>query len=367
MGRLGMLVLLTALLAATPAAPAGGAPPAHPAEIAPLVAALEPADAAPAAQGLEMVRVGIISNTTDATFFLAQERGYLREQGLDLEMTPFNSANFMVAPLGAGQLDVGGGAPGPGLFNAILRGVNVRIVTDRARAVAGTRFNCLTVRKSLLDSGAVRSFADLRGRVFAENAPGVITTYVMERELQRVGLGLQDVNTTTLAFPDFLAGFANEAIDFGFLVEPFITLGEQRGVAQCWRPTSELEPDFQIAVVLYGPGFAEQRPESARRYMVAYLQAVRDYYRAFFGDGQGRDEILGLIARITGSRDMELNARMAPSWMDPNGGVNTASLREIQRWYLGRGEVTGELDFDRVVDMSFVNYALDRLGPYPAP
>src|ERR1044071_3818408 len=91
------------------------------------------ANAAPGPQGLETVRVGIISNATDATFFWAQERGYLREQGLDMETTPFNSANFMVAPLGADQLDVGGGAPGPGLFNAILRGVNLRIVADRAR------------------------------------------------------------------------------------------------------------------------------------------------------------------------------------------------------------------------------------------
>jgi NitT/TauT family transport system substrate-binding protein len=376
MSRWWILAVLAVSLAITPIAPVGGAAPSQPvagnpvamaAEApAPAVAAAAP-DPAPLDQGLETIRVGIIGNATDATFFLAQERGYLREVGLDVETTQFNSANLMVAPLGAGQLDVGGGAPGAGLFNAIARGVNVRIVGDRARAVAGTRFNCLTVRKSLLDSGAVRDFADLRGRVFAENAPGVITTYVMERELQRVGLGLQDVNTTVMGFPDFLTAYANDAIDFGFLVEPFITVGEQRGVLQCWRPTSDLEPDFQIAVVLYGPGFADQRPDSARRFTLAHMRAMRDYYRAFFGDGQGRDDLLQVIARIMGSRDFDLLARLAPSWMDPNGGVNVASLRDIQRWYLGRGEQTGEVDFDRVVDMSFVNYANDRLGRYPAP
>ena len=40
----------------------------------------------------------------------------------------------------------------------------------------------------------------------------------------------------------------NSAVDAAFLVEPFITLGEQRGVSQCWRPTSELTPDLQIAI-----------------------------------------------------------------------------------------------------------------------
>ncbi|HLH22049.1 MAG TPA: ABC transporter substrate-binding protein [Chloroflexota bacterium] len=324
------------------------------------------ASAAPGRQGLETVRVGTIANATDATFFWAQDHGYLREQGLDLDTTPFNSAQFMVAPLGADQLDVGGGAPGPGLFNAILRGVNLRIVTDRARAVPGTRFNCLMVRKSLLDSGAVRSFADLRGRVVAENAPAVITTYVLERQLQQVGLTLQDVNMPVMSFSDMLTSFGNDAVDAAFEVEPFITLGEQRGVAQCWQPTSDLEPNFQIAVILYGPTFAEQRPDVGRRFMVAYLRAMRDYYRAFFGDGQGRPEMLQTISTITGMRDLSLLDQLAPSWMDPNGSVNADSIRAVDQWYRDRGDVTGQVDFDRVIDMSFVNYALQQLGPYPA-
>ena len=144
------------------------------------------------------------------------------------------------------------------------------------------------VRRGLIDTGAVRSFADLRGRVIAENAPAVITSYALERQLQQAGLGLQDVNMPTMSFPDILTGFANDAVDAAFEVEPFITIGEQRGVAQCWRPTSDLEPNFQIAVLLYGPSFAEQRSDSARRFTLANLRAMREYYRAFFGDGQGR-------------------------------------------------------------------------------
>jgi NitT/TauT family transport system substrate-binding protein len=162
-----------------------------------------------------------------------------------------------------------------------------------------------------------------------------------------------------------LSAFANDAVDAGVQVEPFITLGEQRGLFQCWRPTSEMEPDFQIAVLLYGPVFAEQRADSARRFTVAYLRAVRDYYRAFYGDGEGRGEILELLTRITAVRDLALLERVAPTWLDPNGSVNVASLRGVQRWYLERGELTSEVDFDRVVDLSFLDHALTRLGRYP--
>src|SRR5579875_1052289 len=165
----GVLLLSCACqTTAAPSPPAAGTAPA---------AASAPPTASPAAGSgspappLETVRVGSILNSSDAPFYLAQERGYLREVGLDMEITRFDGAQQAIAPLGADQLDVAGGAPGPGLFNAILRGVNVRIVTDRSRAVPGTRFNCMMVRKDLLDSGAVRSFADFRGRTFGENVP----------------------------------------------------------------------------------------------------------------------------------------------------------------------------------------------------
>jgi NitT/TauT family transport system substrate-binding protein len=359
---MGLLSLWLIACQALPAGPAGrGAQP--PAAAAPTTVT-EPAATAPAGP-LQVVRVGGVGTASEVTYYWAQERGYLREEGLDLEFEIFSGAQQMIPPLGTGQLDVGSGAPGPGLFNAILRGVNVRIVADRSRAAPGTRNQCLMVRKSLLDSGAVRSFADWRGRTFAENVPGVSTTSLIDRELQRAGLSLQDVNVVTLSFPDMLTGFVNGVVDFGILVEPFMTWGEEQGVIQCWKPTSELGPNFQISVLLYSPVFSEQRADAARRFMVAHLRAIRDYHRAFFGDGQGRDEFLQLMARVSAVQDVGLLARLYPSWSDPNGTPNVETLRDLQRWYIGRGEQISEVDLDKIVDMRFVDYALSRIGRYP--
>ena len=76
-------------------------------------------------------------------------------------------------------------------------------MADRSRAAPGTRNQCLMGRKSLLDSGAIRGWADWKGRVFAENVPGVLTTSLIDRELQKAGLSLpQDVTSITLGFPE---------------------------------------------------------------------------------------------------------------------------------------------------------------------
>jgi NitT/TauT family transport system substrate-binding protein len=385
MPRWSSLALAIMLLAACQSAPAarsspppnaGGSPVERSPSSSSPPASGEPGGAAPAASApaaapaptgpAYTVRVGGVGSASEATFYWAQERGYLREEGLDFDMQTFNGAQVMIAPLSADQLDVGSGGPGPGLFNAILRGVDLKIVADRSRAAPGTSNQCLMARKSLIDSGQVRSFADWKGKTFAENVPGVLTTSLIDRELQKAGLNLQtDVNSVALGFPEMFTAFANDAIDFGILIEPFYTLSEEQGTAQCWKPTSELGPNFQISVTLYGSGFAEQRADLGRRFMVANLRANRDYQRAFFGDGQGKEQWWELMGRVSNMRDFELLKRLHPSWSDPNGQVNVDSLRDVQRWYVGRGEQTGEVDFSRVVDPSFVDYALQRLGRAP--
>jgi NitT/TauT family transport system substrate-binding protein len=364
--RAASLLAVTMLLAtgcapsvASPAQSSAGSPVAAP-----------PSPTAPPSSvetPLETVRVGVLNIASDAPLYWAEERGYLREVGLTIETSRFDSAQRMTTPLGADQLDIGAGAPGPGLYNAIQRGINVRIVADRGRLTPGARFNCLVVRKELLDSGAVHGIADLRGHIVAENVPGTITDYVLDKVLRERGVDPAELTYVTVPFPDMLNAFSNSHIDAAFLVEPFITVSEQRGVSQCWRPTGDLAPNFQLAVLLYGPTFAEQRSDSARRFMMAFVRAVRDYYRAFFGDGQGRPELLDLITRTTRIKDRALLEQLAPTWMDPNGSVNVESLGDVQHYYFARGDMEAEVPMDQVVDTTFTDYAVERLGRSPTP
>src|SRR5947209_14834583 len=48
------------------------------------------------------VRVGMLSQTSDAGLFIASDKGYFREQGIEIESLPFQNAQEMVSPLGAG-------------------------------------------------------------------------------------------------------------------------------------------------------------------------------------------------------------------------------------------------------------------------
>src|SRR3974390_1317652 len=63
------------------------------------------------ADDLVPVRVGVVGSMTEAPFYIADKKGYFRDEGIVVNFIPFDSAANMVAPLGAGQLDAGGGPP----------------------------------------------------------------------------------------------------------------------------------------------------------------------------------------------------------------------------------------------------------------
>ena len=79
------------------------------------------ATAAPARRQAR-VQIGYIPLLTCGPLFVANDRGYLREAGLDAEMVRFNSGAEMVVALGTGELAAGDGAISPGAVQRLERG-----------------------------------------------------------------------------------------------------------------------------------------------------------------------------------------------------------------------------------------------------
>src|SRR5215471_5622993 len=80
---------------------------------------------------LDEVRIGTPLTISDAPILIAEHMGYCKEQGLRTTMTALQTGAYMVAPLGAGQLDIGAGATSAGLFNSAARGIGTKIVADK--------------------------------------------------------------------------------------------------------------------------------------------------------------------------------------------------------------------------------------------
>ena len=48
----------------------------------------------------------------------------------------------------------------------------------------------------------------------------------------------------------------------------------------------------------------------------------------------------------------------------PDGKINPDSLDDIQKWYHSQGAITATQPMDKVLDQSFAQKAVAKLGPY---
>jgi NitT/TauT family transport system substrate-binding protein len=321
------------------------------------------------AADLAVVRIGTTSVSTDIGFFIADKKGYFKEEGIDATFTTFNSAAKMVAPLGVGQLDVGGGTVAVGLYNAMGRGINVKVVADKGSIKRGYGFSALMVRKDLVDSGRYKSYKDLKGMTVAVGMAGTGTASALNEALKKGNLTYGDVKVVDLGFPQHLFAFSNKAIDASITNEPTVSRSVKDGVAVRVAGNDEVYPGQQTAVVLYSGEFIKTRPDLAKKFMRAYLRGVRDYNRALLNGaiaGPGADEVLSILTEYTAIKDREMYRSIVPHATNPDGRVNVASMKKDYAFFKEQGLLTSKATVDQVVDNSFVDAIVKELGPYPA-
>jgi NitT/TauT family transport system substrate-binding protein len=330
-----------------------------------LVLVLAIAASMPAAVAQTAVNVGITDTSSDVAFFIADKKGYFRDEGLATTMTPFASAAKMIAPLGTGQLDVGGGTVAAGLYNAVERGIDIKIVADKASIKDGYEYSTLLVRKDLVDSGRYKSLADLKGMTIATASQGAGSESSLNEALKKAGLKFTDVNVVYMGFPEMLAAFKNKGIDAGVTNEPTVTRSIEQGFAVRASPTT-IYPGQQTAVALYSDAFIKRR-DVAQKFMSAYLHALRDYNDALKGGrlaGPGADEIIAILNQYTRIKDPKVYRDMTPFAANPDGHVNKVTLQNDYDFFKGRGLISGRVTVDQVIDDSFANEAVRQLGPY---
>jgi NitT/TauT family transport system substrate-binding protein len=320
------------------------------------------------AAGLDEVQVATPAAISDAPIFIAEHKGYWAEQKIAMKLINMQTGPQMIAPLGAGQLDVAAAATSAGLFNAAARGIGIKIVADKGSNQPGYAYVSLLVRKELVDSGTFKTMKDLKGLKVAEPGKGGSTGSTVNQALKSAGLAYDDIEHVIVGFPEMLTGMQNGAIDAAIVPEPFNTFGRNKGIGVRFA-SDAFYPHQTIAVVLYGNDFIAKRKEVAVRFIVAYLKAVR-FYNGAIKDGHfagaNAPEVIDILTKETRYKDPALYKDVVPNGCDPDGKVDLASIDTDLAFWREQKYVEGNPKAADVVDHSYVEAALKVLGPYHA-
>jgi NitT/TauT family transport system substrate-binding protein len=320
----------------------------------------------PPAAPPDAIKVGylglILSN---AGIFLAAERGYFAEEGIAVELIPFDGGPRMVPALATNEIQVGGGSPGVGLFNALQRGIRSKVVADKASSPPGTVSASMMIRKDLYDSGAITRLEDLRGRTFGLMSYDSSLEFTLAYHLGLVGMAPADLSLVEIPNSDLPLAYANRTLDASWALEPISTVLPERGLAVRLLNGVERLPNQQSSVMMYSEQFAAQL-DPGTRWMIAYLKGVRDYNDAFFA-GINREETISVLEKVGVITDRAALERYGVGGLNPNGYVNRQNLQEMHDYFVRKGSITQPVALDDLVDDRFVAAALARLGVYDSP
>lgn len=357
--------------AAKPSSTSAAQKPATSASAKPAASGAVSASASGAAAGnLKHIKIGALPTMGNAPIYIAQQKGYFKDEGLDAELVPFSSGAESIPPLAAGQVDAAASiTPNAGLVNAVARGLPVRIVADDGTIHPNRNIANILIRKELQPTeGQYVDLATLKKPIrTASAAVDMVPDAIVKQTLSKAGLRGNDVQYQYLGLPDINLGLKNGNIDLANSGEPLITIAVQQGLATRWKPMNDLYPNMPYSNILFGPNLREKDKNAGEHFVRAFLRGVRDYEDAV-SKNKNRAEIINIVGqplKITPELFDAVEKQGGTAYFDPNGKVSIDALQPIvDYWIQTKALQVPSFDVKTLVDASFADAAAKSLGSY---
>jgi len=307
---------------------------------------------------LEKVTIAYSPSLSFAPLFIAIEKGYLKEEGIEANLEVFKSGSEAVVFAATGKIEAIAGGIGASNFNAASKGMNVKIVAPMAIQPTKGAPAPILVRSDLVDE--IKTPKDLRGkRIAVGGGAGATGEYMIMRVLEKAGLERKDVNLVNMAFPDMPMAMSKKSVDAGLIPAPFSIVPLEDGTAKILVPVCT--PGEMVTVLSFGEKFMEKTPKVAEAVVRAIMKATRDLVKA----GQYTEEFIDIFLKYY-KIDRAKLVKIDLYDFDPNLKIQEKTLREMERVFGKNGqlEYKQSLPLDRLIEPSLVKTVVQKMGPY---
>ncbi len=238
---------------------------------------------------LEKSRVAIAVGGKASLYYLpltiAEQLGYFKEQGLDVEFSDFAG--------GAGALQAVVGGAAEVVSGAYEHTINLQSKGQFFQAfVLQGRAPAIALGVSTRTMAGYKTLADLKGKKIGVSAPGSSTNMMVNLLLSRAGLKAQDVNfigvgTAASALTAMRSGQIDAISNF----DPVMTMLEQKGDVRIISDTRTLKGTLEVfggpmpAASLYAPTeFLQKNPNTVQALADAIVHSLKWLQTAGPGD-----------------------------------------------------------------------------------
>ncbi|MGX1007745.1 NitT/TauT family transport system substrate-binding protein [Bradyrhizobium japonicum] len=161
-------------------------------------------------------RVGVLRLSSSAPVFIAQDKGYFREAGLDVELKFFDAAQPIAVATTSGDIDFGVTAFTAGLYNLAGKGT-LKVIGGMSREKAGYPLIGYFASNNAYAAG-LKTPKDLAGKRIAVTQVGSSFHYSLGLLADKYGFKLADVKIVPLqSLSNAAAALKGETVDAALL------------------------------------------------------------------------------------------------------------------------------------------------------
>ncbi|MEO0360209.1 MAG: ABC transporter substrate-binding protein [Pseudomonadota bacterium] len=303
------------------------------------------------------ITVGALRFTSHSGSFVAVERGYFEEAGLEVELKFFQAATPMATAVASGDVDYAVTAMSGALVSLADKGA-IKIVGGALSEEPGIDGQKFLVSDAAHKAGATTPGA-LGGKSFGVTTAGSSFHYMGSRMAEAEGIELSFKPLQKVGA--IIGALKSGQIDAWSIVPHIAKPLAGSGAVHIVGSVADYLPNYQVTTVFTSAENAGEERGLTGDFLAAYSKGVADYNATMIdraGGDEGVEAMVDLIHKyVYIDRPRE---KAAPSIvngtmrLNEGAALNVASLQDQLSWFQSEGLVDADIPLETVVDASYV-------------
>jgi NitT/TauT family transport system substrate-binding protein len=307
----------------------------------------------------DKITVGALRFTSHSPSFIAVEKGYFKEEGLDVELKFFQAAQPIAVAIASGDIDFGVTALSGGFYSLADKGA-LKVIGGLMAEKPGAPGNMILVSNKAYEAG-VTSPDQLKGKSWAMTQQGSSFHYMAGIIAKSNGFTVKDMKLKPLQKVGSMIGALKSGQVDAMAIVPHIAAALERGGAAKIIGKIQDMSDYQVTTIFTSTKNITDRKDIVARFMKAYSKGIADYQAVMQNqdkDPAATEAMVDLIHKyVYASRP---RAKAAPSikagavYLNEGAALNVKDVAVQLKWFQDHKLAPATLTIEKMVDTSFV-------------
>ncbi len=310
----------------------------------------------PMARAADHIKIGTLKATNVGPVYIAIDKGYFAEEGLEPELVSFESAQPIAVANAAGSIDFGATSTSAGLYSLAAQGT-IKIIGGMYSEAPGFHNFALAASGKAYEGG-LKSYKDLPSHSVAVTQVGSPVHYSLALIVEKYKLDLASIKVLPLqSIPNMASALIGNTADSSVInstsINPLLQAGQAKLIG--WIGD---ETPWQTALTFTQPKTIADRKKIVEAFLRAFKKGARYYHDAYTGagekpvDGATEPEVTGILAKYTGLSAQQVKNSIA--YVDPEARVDMKDVVHQVEWFKSQKMLKDDANGDAMMDKSLI-------------